>query len=277
MRFDASRKQVHRRIADEACHPHRRRPAPQLLRRGDLLDAARVDDGNAIRDRQRFHRIGRAPERRRWPRRDDAADLGAQLVAQLGVEMGDRLVEQRHGGPLDEGARERDPLLLAAGQLGRQPRTQVAYLEEIQQDVDAADVGPATVRRDQRRHHVLPHRQVRIKRVGLEHVGDAARGRRNRGDIPPGDAADTRVRCLETRDDPAERRLAGSRRTGDGKQFARARRQRNLVQRPDGGERLGNVAQLDLVRELRRCCGAQARMDIHDDDSRLRPSALANR
>jgi hypothetical protein len=178
---------------------------------------------------------------------------------------------------LDEGTRQRNPLLLSAGQLGRQPRTQVANLEEIQQDVDAADVSAATVRRDQRRHHVLPHRQVRIKRVGLEHVGDATRGRRNRGDIPPGDAADTRVRCLETRDDPAERRLAGSRRTGDGKQLARARRQRNLVQRPDGGERLGNVAQLDLVRELRRCWGAQAGMDIHDDDSRLRPSALANR
>ena len=70
-------------------------------------------------------------------------------MAQLGVEMGDRLVEQRHGRPLDEGACERDPLLLAAGQLGRQPRTQVAYLEDIQQGVDAADVGPATVRRHQ--------------------------------------------------------------------------------------------------------------------------------
>jgi hypothetical protein len=198
-------------------------------------------------------------------------------VAQLGVEMGDRLVEQRHGGPLDESARERDPLLLAAGQLGRQPCTQVAYLEDIQQGVDDTDVGPATVGRDQGRHHVLPHRQVRIKRVGLEHIGDAARGRRNRGDIPSGDAADARVRCLETRDDPTQGRLAGPRWSGDGKQFARARRQRDRVQRPDGGECLGNVAQLDLVRELHRHCRAQARVDIHGDDSRLRPSALANR
>ena len=40
-------------------------------------------------------------------------------AAQLEVERAQRLVEQQHAGLVDQRAAERDPLLLAAGQLGR--------------------------------------------------------------------------------------------------------------------------------------------------------------
>jgi len=47
------------------------------------------------------------------------ADFAAHLRAQLGVEVGERLVEQQHAWLDDDRARERDALLLAARELMR--------------------------------------------------------------------------------------------------------------------------------------------------------------
>ena len=44
--------------------------------------------------------------------------LVAQLLAQLVVEIGERLVEEDEVGVLDQRARDRGPLLLAAGEFG---------------------------------------------------------------------------------------------------------------------------------------------------------------
>jgi hypothetical protein len=49
----------------------------------------------------------------------DALELDAHVLAQLGVEVRERLVEQQHVGLADERAPERDPLLLAARELAR--------------------------------------------------------------------------------------------------------------------------------------------------------------
>ena len=43
-----------------------------------------------------------------------AADLEAHLLAQIGVEVRERLVEQQHRGLDDDGAGQRHALLLAA-------------------------------------------------------------------------------------------------------------------------------------------------------------------
>ena len=48
-----------------------------------------------------------------------APDLGAQLDAELGVEVAQRLVEQEHLRRADQRPGDRDPLLLAAGELTR--------------------------------------------------------------------------------------------------------------------------------------------------------------
>ena len=49
----------------------------------------------------------------------DLLELELHLLAQLEVERAERLVQQQRGGFVDERARERDPLLLAAGELPR--------------------------------------------------------------------------------------------------------------------------------------------------------------
>ena len=56
--------------------------------------------------------------------------LGLHVAAQLEVERAERLVEQQHLGPVDDGARERDALLLAARELARPRLLATAELHE---------------------------------------------------------------------------------------------------------------------------------------------------
>ena len=71
-----------------------------------------------------------------------AADLLAQRDADLGVERGQRLVEQQHLRLDRERAGEGDALLLAARQLVRVAVALVGQVDELEQLADAlADVG----------------------------------------------------------------------------------------------------------------------------------------
>ena len=66
-----------------------------------------------------------------------ALDLGAHLHAQLGVEIGQRLVEQEHLGIAHDGAAHGDALALAAGELLRAAREQFGDVEDAGGIVDA--------------------------------------------------------------------------------------------------------------------------------------------
>ena len=62
----------------------------------------------------------------------DPLELELHLAAQLEVERAERLVEQQHLGPVDQGPGQRDALLLAAGELGRLAVGQVAQLDQLE-------------------------------------------------------------------------------------------------------------------------------------------------
>ena len=61
------------------------------------------------------------------------ADGAAQLLADLGVERTEGLIEQQHLGLVREGACHRDALLLAAGQLRRQALVHALERHQAQQ------------------------------------------------------------------------------------------------------------------------------------------------
>src|SRR5262249_45288891 len=79
--FEVARDEVDWRGAPKACHPHRRRAEPHLLWCSYLLDAAAVDNGDAIGDGQRLHAVRRGPDRRNSARLQKASKGAAQLVA----------------------------------------------------------------------------------------------------------------------------------------------------------------------------------------------------
>ena len=60
-----------------------------------------------------------------------ALDLDAQLGAQLGVEVGQRLVEQEHAGVAHQRPADGDALALAAGELRRPAVEQLGDLQHL--------------------------------------------------------------------------------------------------------------------------------------------------
>ena len=94
------------------------RPRIDRLRIADLLDHAVVHHHHAVAHHQRLGLVVRDIDRGDADLLLQPHQLDPHLLAQLGVEIGQRLVEQDDARLVDDGARERDALALAAGQLG---------------------------------------------------------------------------------------------------------------------------------------------------------------
>ena len=90
-----------------------------LARRADLDEPAPVHDADPGRHRHRLDLVVRDIEQRRAELALDALEFDPQVGAQLGVERREGLVHQEDGRVADQRASDRDPLHLAAGQLGR--------------------------------------------------------------------------------------------------------------------------------------------------------------
>ena len=88
-----------------------------VARRADLLHHASVEDDDAIRQRQRLGLVVRHVDERNPCTPLQRLDLGAHALPQLGVEIGQRLVEQQDRRLDHERAGERHTLQLAARQL----------------------------------------------------------------------------------------------------------------------------------------------------------------
>jgi hypothetical protein len=85
-----------------------------------LLDAPAIHDHHRIRDCKRFLLIVGHEHRRDAELPLDGLELAAHVLAQIGIERGERLVEQQHVRLDHDGARQRDTLLLTARELRRQ-------------------------------------------------------------------------------------------------------------------------------------------------------------
>ena len=89
----------------------------EVLRRADLLEHGLAHDGDPLAHRHRLDLVVGDVDDRRLEALVEAGDLGPRLDAQLGVEVGERLVHQEDGGLADDGPAEGDALALAAGEL----------------------------------------------------------------------------------------------------------------------------------------------------------------
>ena len=139
----------------------------------------------------------------------------AQLLAHLGVEGAERLVQQQHLGLHRQGARQGDPLTLTTGELGRIASSHVTELHQIQQLLDpGSDAGfirPIGTRLDpQAEGHVLEHRHVPEQGIVLEHETDVALAHVEIRGILAADDDVAAVGLLQPGDDPQQCGLAAA-------------------------------------------------------------------
>ena len=158
---------VHR--PDEVRHESRSRPAVDLGRGAELLDAARGHDGNPVGDRQGLLLIVSHIERRYAELELYPPDLLAKLHANLRVEGRERLVEEQHARLDGDRPGEGHPLLLAARELAGIPAHRRAEPDELEEL--AGPFGPrlvALLADAETELDVLLRGHVREQAVGLE-------------------------------------------------------------------------------------------------------------
>ena len=137
-------------------------------------------------------------------------ELRAHVVAELGVEVGEGLVEEQQARAADEGAADRDPLLLAAARGLGLALEDVPDAEHLRHLAHAGlDLGPRDAGLAEGVGEVLEDGEVGIEGEGLEHHRDPAIGRRDARDLLAVEFHPPAVRRLEPGDDPERRGLAG--------------------------------------------------------------------
>ena len=167
--------EVHLRDADEACDEEVRWVVEQLLRGADLLDNAVPHDHDAVAEGHGLGLVVRDVDERGVDALAELDDLCTHLVAELCVQVGERLVHEQDLGLTHDGAADGDALALAAGKC---LRLAVEVLGDAQDGGGLLDLLVDLVLRDvaqlQGERHVLAHGHVRIQGVALEDHGDVA-------------------------------------------------------------------------------------------------------
>ena len=137
VRLQRRRVDVHHRAADELRDEEVRGVMVDVGRRADLLQHALVHDGDAVGERHRLDLVVRDVDGGLLVLEVQPLQLGAHLLAQLGVERADRLVHQHRLRPAHQRAADRDALHVAAGEL-RGPLLQ--EMLDLQRLGDGADL-----------------------------------------------------------------------------------------------------------------------------------------
>jgi hypothetical protein len=147
--------------------------------------------------------------------------MDAHLLAQLGVQVGQRFVEQQYIGADRQRAGERHPLLLTTGEFARQALAQAFEAYEPQRLLDPRrDLAGQQLAHLQPERDVARHGQVRKQCVALEHQAGIALPWRQLGDVAAIEANCTRARRYEAGDHAQGRGLAAARRPEQHEEFA---------------------------------------------------------
>ena len=156
----------------------------------DLFDLALRHHRDAVAHHERLFLVVRDVDERDADLALDAHELELHLLAELEVERAERFVEQEHGRLVDQRAGERDPLLLAARELGGPALVVAVELHEVEVALDpVADLGLRDLLAPQTERDVVGDGQVREQRVRLEDGVDVALERRDADDVAAASAS----------------------------------------------------------------------------------------
>ena len=146
--FDMAVEQVG--MADEAGGEAGRGPVVEIGWRADLFNAGLVHQADAVGHGQGFVLVVRDVDEGGLQFRMQVADFELHVFAQLLVQRAQRLVQQDHRRAIDKAARQRDALLLPAGQLARVAVRVLVHLDHRQRRATARLSASAGARRMRR-------------------------------------------------------------------------------------------------------------------------------
>ncbi len=211
-----ARHDVHGRAPDEAGDELVDGLVVERERRVDLLDLAVAQHHDAVAHRHGLHLVVRDVDHRGPEAGVELGDLRAHLHAELGVEVGERLVEEEHGRLAHDGAADGHALALPAGELLR-----LAVQHRLQPEDGGGlahapvDLGLRVLAHLEPEGEVLVDRHVRVERVALEHHRDVALLRREVVDDTVADGERPARDRLQPGDHPQQRALAAARRADE--------------------------------------------------------------
>ena len=224
-----------------------RRRVVELGRGAHLLDPPALHDGDAVGHGEGFLLVVGHVEDRHVEVLLDVLELELHVGAELLVERAQRLVHQEDARPEDEGPRQRDALLLAAGELARQPLLVAGEPHQLERLADAPPRLGARASCDlERERHVLRHGQMGEHRVALEYHPELAALGRQGGHRPAVHEHLAAGRIREARDHHEGRGLARSARAEQREERAGRDGDGHVAHRDHRPVGLGQLVKADL-------------------------------
>ena len=146
-----------------------------LLGGADLLDEAVAHDDDAVTKGHGLGLVVGDVDESGVDLLTQLDDLGAHLVTELGVQVGQRLVHEEHLGLTHDGAADGNTLALAAGQSLGLPVEVLGDVQNLGGFLDlAVNLVLGHLLQLQGEGHVLVDRHMGVQGVGLEDHGDVA-------------------------------------------------------------------------------------------------------
>ena len=198
-------------MTDEVGDEARLRKAVDSRRLVQLLDLAAVHHRDPVRKRERLGLVVRHVDERDAGVLLHVDELDLHLLAELGIERRERLVEQQHRRLRHQRAGDRHALLLPAGELVRIAPAEAGEAHVLQRFGDlSGNVSVAGLRHLQRERDVALDGHVREERVALEHRAHRPRLRRPADEVLAVQHDAPAVGKVEPGNHPQERRLAAT-------------------------------------------------------------------
>ncbi len=215
---DDAGQQVERGVAERGRHGQRGRVGVHAGDVPDVPDPALAQHHGRRRERQRLVRVGGGPEHDAARAGEHGLQVGAQLLAQLEVQVGQGLVEQQQVHGAGQGAGDGGALLLPARQLGGPAPQQLGQAHELGHLAHpAVDAVAAEARVEaERGGDVLVDGQRRVIDELLIDEGDRSFPHRYSGDVFSVDRHPACLRGQQSGGDAHQRRLSRHHRADDG-------------------------------------------------------------
>ena len=198
-------------VADEIRDESGLRLVVDILRRAELEDMPRAHDGHAVAHGQRFLLIVGDEDEGDAALALNALEFQLHLAAELEVERAQRLIQQQHIRLVNQRARNRHTLLLAAGEAGNAALFKACQTDQRQHAADLLGglllILLAQIRAE---GDVLRHIQMRKERIALKHGVDRALIRRQADDVLPLIEDFAAGRLFKTADAAQQRRFAAA-------------------------------------------------------------------